>query len=75
MLDDCHFDDAIWGYTVCAFDDWKNRDPSRWNNPVLDNLFIMGSLDWIGENHRYAQSIQSMRFALVLGSRLKLELT
>ena len=32
------------------------------------------SLDWIGENHRYAQSIQSMRFALVLGSRLKLEL-
>ena len=57
MLDDCHFDDAIWGYTVCAFDDWKNWDPSQWNDPVLDDLFIMGLLDWIGENHRYAQSI------------------
>ena len=34
----------------------------------------MGSLDWIGENHRYAQSIQSMWFTLVLGSRLKMEL-
>ena len=73
-LDNCHFDDAIWGYTVRAFDDWSNRDPSRWNDPVLDNLFIMGSLDWIGENHRYAQSIQSMWFALVLGSQLKMEL-
>ena len=66
-LDNCHFDDALWGYTV--FDDWLNRDPSQWNDPVLDNLFIVGSLDWIGENYRYAQSIQSMWFALVLGSR------
>ena len=41
---------------------------------MLDDLFIMGLLDWIGENHRYAQSIQSMRFALVLGSWLKMEL-
>ena len=62
------------GYTIRAFDNWKNWDPSQWNNPVLDNLFIMGSLDWIGENHRYVQSIQSMQFALALGSWLKMEL-
>ena len=73
-LDNCHFDDAIWGYTIRAFNDWKNWDLSRWNDPVLDDLFIMGLLDWIGENHRYAQSIQSMRFTLVLGSQLKMEL-
>ena len=73
-MDDCHFDDAIWGCTVRAFNDWQNQDPSRWNDPVLDDMFIMGSLDWIGENHRYQQSIQSIRFALVLGSWLKMEL-
>ena len=73
-MDDCHFDDAIWGYTVRAFDDWQNWDPSQWNDPVFDNLVIMGSWDWIRENHRFQQSIQSMRFTLVLGSRLKMEL-
>ena len=33
----------------------------------------MGAEDWMGENHRHAQSIQAMRFVMVMGSRLKQE--
>jgi hypothetical protein len=32
----------------------------------------MGFEDWAGgDNHRFAQSIQSMRYTLAMGSRLK----
>ena len=34
---------------------------------------IMGTEDWMGEDHRYAQSVQAMRFMLVMGLRLKQE--
>ena len=34
---------------------------------------IMGTEDWMGENHRHAQSIQAMRFMMTMGLRLKQE--
>ena len=34
---------------------------------------IMGAEDWMGEDHRYAQSIQAMRYMMAMGSRLKQE--
>ena len=34
---------------------------------------IMGTEDWMGENHQHAQSIQAMRYMMAMGSRLKQE--
>ena len=34
---------------------------------------IMGAEDWMGENHRHAQSIQAMRYMMAMGSLLKQE--
>ena len=67
------YDDALWAYTVRAFEEWRNRDVRRWNDPVFDRLMIMGAEDWMGENHRHAQSIQAMRYVMAMGSRLKQE--
>ena len=72
-FDDLHYDNALWAYTIRAFEEWRNCNIRRWNNPVFNRLMIMGSEDWMGENHWHAQSIQAMRFVMVMGSRLKQE--
>ena len=41
---------------------------------MLDNMFIMGLVDWMGDEHCYAQLIWSIRFMLVMGSQLKMEI-
>ena len=58
-----------------AFDNWKNQGPAQWQDPVLDWLVLMGTLNWAGfDHHHYTQSIQCMWYSFVLGPQLKLEL-
>ena len=38
-MDEVHYDDALWAYTIRAFEEWKNRDVNRWNDPIIDRLF------------------------------------
>ena len=67
-FNDLHYNDALWAYFIRAFEEWHNCDICHWNNPVFDQLMIMGAKDWMGENHQFAQSIQAMWFMFVMGS-------
>ena len=74
MLAECHNDDALWGYMLRASEEIRLRDPQVRMDPVLYRLFRMGINDWSGENKRMSASIQSMRFATAMGSRLLLRI-
>ena len=70
ILNECYFDDCLWGYTICVVEELHTCDPVVFTNGVLYNLMRMGVMDWIGENARGNQSTQAMRLAIVLASRL-----
>ena len=65
-LDEVHYDDALWVYTICAFEEWKNCDVTHWNNPIIDQLFLMGCPDWTGVDNHTVSGIQVMRFGTVV---------
>ena len=70
-FDEVHFDDALWAYSIRAFEEWRNRDVNQWMDPIVDRLMLMGCPDWVDPDNRTASSIQLMRFATVWGSRLQ----
>ena len=70
ILNECHFDDHLWGYTIHVVEELHTRDPVVFTDRVLYNLMRMGVMDWTGENARGNQSTQAMRLATVLASRL-----
>jgi hypothetical protein len=70
-LDEVHYDDALWAYTIKAFEDWKARDVDHWNDPIIDRLFLMGGPDWHHPDAQTNAGIQTMRFGLVVLSRLQ----
>ena len=57
-------------YTIRAFEEWKSRDVARWNDPIIDQLFLMGCPDWTGVDNRMVSGIQTMRFGTVVLSRV-----
>ena len=65
------FDDALWAYSIRAFEEWRNRNVDQWLDPIVDRLMLMGCPDWVDPDNRTASSIQSMRFATVWGLRLQ----
>ena len=69
-LQEVHNDDALWGFAVRAHEEYRLRDPTQWNDAVLNRLFRMGTLDWASPDHRTHQGTQSIRFATAMGSRL-----
>ena len=69
-LDEVHYDDALWVYTICAFKEWKNCDVTRWNDPIINWLFLMGCPDWTGVDNRMVLGIQVMWFGTVVLSRV-----
>src|SRR6202034_2300891 len=69
-FDEIHYDDALWAYTIRAFEEWKNRDVARWNDPIIDRLFLMGCPDWVGFDNRTVSGIQTMRYGVVVLSRI-----
>ena len=62
------FDNALWAYSIRAFEEWRNCDVDQWMDPIVDRLMLMGCPDWVNPDNRMASSIQSMRFATVWGS-------
>ena len=70
ILNKCHFDDRLWGYTICVVEELCTRDPVVFTDGVLYNLMRMGVMDWTGENARGNQSTQALRLATALVSRL-----
>jgi hypothetical protein len=69
-LDECHFSDALWGYTVRVFKEFRNRDEGRWTDPVFNRLITMGCEDWRKADTRGPQAILAMRYSVALASRL-----
>ena len=69
-LDEVHYDDALWVYTIRAFKEWKNCDVTRWNDLIIDWLFLMGCPDWMGVDNCTVTGIQVMRFGMVVLSRV-----
>ena len=70
ILNECHYDDRLWGYTIRVVEELCTHDPAVFTNGVLYNLMRMGVMDWTGENVRMNQSTQAMHLATVLASRL-----
>ena len=70
ILNECHFDDHLWGYTIRIVEELHTHDPVVFTDGVLYNLMRMGVMDWTGENTRRNQSTQAMRLATALASRL-----
>ena len=62
-----HFDDALWAYTIRAFEEWKNHDVDQWTDPIVDCLMLMGCPDWIDPDCCMSAGIQAMWFAMVFG--------
>ena len=69
ILNECHFDDRLWGYTIRVVEELCTRDPAV-SDGVLFNLMRMGVNDWVRENSRGHQSTQAMRLATALASRM-----
>ena len=68
ILNKCHYDDHLWGYTICIVEELCTCDPVVFTNGVLFNLMQMGVNDWTGENARGNQSTQAMCLATALVS-------
>ena len=69
ILNECHFNDRLWGYTIRIVEELRTCDPVVFTDGVLYNLMQMGVMDWTGENARGNQSTQAMRLATALVSR------
>ena len=70
ILNECYFDDHLWGYTIRVVEELRTRDLVVFTDGVLFNLMQMGVMDWTGENSRGHQSTQAMRLATALVSHL-----
>ena len=68
ILNECHYDDRLWGYTIRVVEELCTHDPVVFTDGVLFNLMLMGVNDWTGENVQGNQSTQAMRLATTLAS-------
>ena len=68
ILNECFFDDRLWGYMICIVEELQTHDPAVFTDGVLYNLMQMGVMDWTGENVRMNQSTQAMHLATALAS-------
>ena len=69
-LEECHFNDRLWGWTCREGEELRVREPGYFTDPVIYNLIRMGVHNWTGANHRGNQSMQAMRHSTIMGSRL-----
>ena len=70
ILNECHFDNRLWGYTIHIVEELCTHDPVVFTDGVLYNHMRMGVMDWTGENAQDNQSTQAMHLATTLASRL-----
>ena len=50
ILNECYFDDRLWGYTIHVVEELRTHDLVVFTNGVLYNLMRMEVMDWTGEN-------------------------
>ena len=50
ILNECHYDDHLWGYTIHVVEELQTHDPVVFTDGVLYNLMWMGVMDWTREN-------------------------
>ena len=50
ILNECHFDSRLWGYTIRVVKELRTRDPAVFTDGVLFDLMQMGVKNWVGEN-------------------------
>ena len=70
ILNECFFDDCLWGYTIHIVEELWTCNPAVFTDGVLYNLMRMGVMDWTRENMRMNQSTQAMCLATALASRI-----
>ena len=70
ILNECHFDNHLWGYTIRVVEELHTCDLVVFTDGVLYNLMQMGVMDWTGENAQGNQSTQAMHLATTLANRL-----
>ena len=56
ILNECFFDNHLWGYTIHITEELQTHDPTVFTNGVLYNLMQMGTIDWNHENNCGNQS-------------------
>ena len=69
-LIECHNDDALWGFVVQAYETVRCHTENQWDDLVFLRLMQMGCLDWVQPDFRSNPSMQGIRFAMAMGSRL-----
>ena len=69
-LIECHNNDALWGFAVRVYEGVRLRTKNQWDNPVFLRLMQMGCLDWVQPDFCSNPSMQGIRFATEMGSRL-----
>ena len=69
-LIECHNNDALWGFVVRAYESVHYHTENQWDDPVFLHLMQMGCLDWVQPDFRSNPSMQGIRFATAMGSRL-----
>ena len=50
ILNKCHDDDHLWGYTIYIVEELRTCNLAVFTDGVLYNLMRMGVTDWDGEN-------------------------
>ena len=70
ILIECHYNNCLWGYTICIVKELCTCNPAVFTDGVLFNLMQMGMNDRTGENTQDNQSTQAMRLATVLASHI-----
>ena len=68
ILDECFFDNCLWGNMICIVEELRTHNPAVFTDGVLYNLMWMRVMDWTGENVRMNQSTQAMHLATALAS-------
>ena len=70
ILNECHFDNCLWGFTIWIGEELRTCDPAVFTNRVLYNLMQMGVTNQTGENTQMNQSTQAMHLATALASQI-----
>ena len=69
-LSECHNEDALWGYAICASGELEETTKEKVEDPVLYCLFRTGLFDWPGRRMLQEGVSLGVRFATVVTTRL-----
>ena len=70
ILNECYFNNCLWGYTIRIVEELQTHDPTVFTDGVLYNLMRIAVMDWTEHNVRMNQSTQAMHLATALASRI-----